>query len=74
MIQDQEKDKITSLNKEVFHRLVDDQIKLESVEYRISEAETKLESHEKVYRIFRAIPLHFELCTFLAFLATNILL
>lgn len=39
-IQDQEKDRIASLNKEVksiFHRLSDDQIKLESVEDQIQE-------------------------------------
>ena len=58
-IEDQEKDKITSFNKEVksiFHRLANDQIKLKSVEDKIPEAQTELESHEKVYRIFRAIP------------------
>jgi len=58
-IQDQEKDKITSLNKEVksiFHRLVDDQVKLKTVEDQIPEAQTELESHEKLYRIFKATP------------------
>jgi len=58
-IQDQKKDKITSLNKEVksiFHRLADDQIKLKSVEDQIPKAQTELESHEKLYRIFKAIP------------------
>ncbi|WJX64626.1 ubiquitinyl hydrolase 1 [Trifolium repens] len=58
-IQDQEKDKITSLNKEVksiFHRLADEQIKLKSVEDQIPEAQTELESHERLYRIFKATP------------------
>ncbi|WJX28511.1 ubiquitinyl hydrolase 1 [Trifolium repens] len=58
-VQDQEKDKITSLNKEVksiFHRIANDQIKLKSVEYKIPEAQTELESHEKVYKIFKASP------------------
>jgi chromosome segregation ATPase len=57
--QDQEKDKITSLNKEVksiFHRIANDQIKLKSVEFKIPEAQTELESHEKVYKIFKASP------------------
>ncbi|KAK2377728.1 hypothetical protein QL285_078374 [Trifolium repens] len=57
--QDQEKDKITSLNiqvKSIFHRLVDDQIKLKSVEDQIPEAQTELENHEKLYRIFKATP------------------
>jgi hypothetical protein len=47
------------LNKEVkliFRRLVDDQIKLKSVEDQILEAQTELESHEKLYRIFKAAP------------------
>ncbi|KAK2377733.1 ubiquitin carboxyl-terminal hydrolase [Trifolium repens] len=58
-VQDQEKDKITSLNKEVksiFHRIANDQIKLKSVEYKIPGAQTELESNEKVYRIFRETP------------------
>ncbi|WJX78458.1 ubiquitinyl hydrolase 1 [Trifolium repens] len=58
-VQDQEKDKITSLNKEVksiFHRLANDQIKLKSVEDQIPEAQTELENHEKLYRIFKATP------------------
>jgi chromosome segregation ATPase len=58
-IQDLEKDKITSLNKEVksiFHRLADEQIKLKSVEDQIPEAQTELESHERLYRIFKATP------------------
>jgi chromosome segregation ATPase len=58
-IQDQEKDKITSLNKEVksiFHRLADEQIKLKSVEDQIPEAQTELECHERLYRIFKATP------------------
>jgi chromosome segregation ATPase len=58
-VQDQEKDKITSLNKEVksiFHRLANDQIKLKSVEDQIPEARTELENHEKLYRIFKATP------------------
>ncbi|GAU12358.1 hypothetical protein TSUD_253090 [Trifolium subterraneum] len=58
-IQDQEKDMITSLNKEVksiFHLLADDQIKLKSVEDQIPEAQTELESHEKLYRFFKAMP------------------
>jgi chromosome segregation ATPase len=58
-MQDQEKRKISSLNKEVkliFRRLVDDQIKLKSVEDQILEAQTELESHEKLYRIFKAAP------------------
>ncbi|CAJ2634121.1 unnamed protein product [Trifolium pratense] len=58
-IQDQEKDKITSLNKEVksiFHHLADEQIKLKSVEDQIPEAQTELESHERLYRIFKATP------------------
>jgi chromosome segregation ATPase len=58
-MQDQEKCKISSLNKEVkliYRRLVDDQIKLRSVEDQILEAQTELESHEKLYRIFKATP------------------
>jgi chromosome segregation ATPase len=58
-IHDQEKDKITSLNKEVksiFHRLADDQIKLKSFEDQIPEAQTELESHERLYGIFKATP------------------
>jgi chromosome segregation ATPase len=58
-VQDQEKDKITSYNKEVksiFHRLANDQIKLKSVEDEIPEARTELENHEKLYRIFKATP------------------
>ncbi|WJX59385.1 ubiquitinyl hydrolase 1 [Trifolium repens] len=58
-IQDQEKHKISSLNKDVkliYRRLVDDQIKLRSVEDQILEAQTELESHEKLYRIFKATP------------------
>jgi chromosome segregation ATPase len=57
--QDQEKDKITSWNievKSIFHRLVDDQIKLKSVEDQIPETQTELENHEKLYRIFKATP------------------
>jgi len=55
-IQDQEKDRIASLNKEVksiFHRLSDDQIKLKSVEDQIPEAIIEL---EKVYELMRAVP------------------
>ncbi|WJX64617.1 ubiquitinyl hydrolase 1 [Trifolium repens] len=58
-IQDQEIDKITTLKKEVksiFHRLADDHIKLKSVEDKILEAQTDLESHEKLYQFFRANP------------------
>jgi DNA repair ATPase RecN len=58
-VHDQEKNKITSLNKEVksiFHRLANDQIKLKSVEDQIPEARTELENHEKLYRIFKATP------------------
>jgi hypothetical protein len=58
-IQDQEKHKITSFNNEVksiFHRLADDQIKLKSVEDKILEAQTELESHEKAYQIMRVMP------------------
>jgi chromosome segregation ATPase len=58
-VQDQEKDKITSLNKEVksiFHRIANDQIKLKNVENKIPEAQIELESHEKVYKIFKATP------------------
>ncbi|KAK2431556.1 ubiquitin carboxyl-terminal hydrolase [Trifolium repens] len=58
-MQDQEKCKISSLNKDVkliYRRLVDDQIKLRSVEDQILEAQTELESHEKLYRIFKATP------------------
>ncbi|GAU12357.1 hypothetical protein TSUD_253080 [Trifolium subterraneum] len=58
-IQNQEKDKITSLNKEVksiFHRLADEQIKLKSVEDQIPEAQTELESHKRLYRIFKETP------------------
>ncbi|CAJ2634122.1 unnamed protein product [Trifolium pratense] len=58
-IQDQEKHRISSLNKEVrliFRRLLGDQIKLKSVEDQILEAQTELESHEKLYRIFKATP------------------
>ncbi|MCH98493.1 ubiquitin carboxyl-terminal hydrolase, partial [Trifolium medium] len=58
-VQDQEKDKITSLNKEVksiFHRIANDQMKLKNVEYKIPEAQTELESHVKVYKIFKATP------------------
>jgi chromosome segregation ATPase len=54
-----EKDRITSLKKEVksiFHRLADDHIKLKSVEDKILEAQTDLESHEKLYQFFRANP------------------
>jgi hypothetical protein len=54
-----EKDKITSLKKEVksiFHRLADDHIRLKSVEDKILEAQTDLESHEKLYQFFRANP------------------
>ncbi|KAK2377726.1 ubiquitin carboxyl-terminal hydrolase [Trifolium repens] len=57
--QDQEKHKISSLNKEVkliFRRLVDDQIKLKSVEDQILEAQTELKSHEKLYQTFRKFP------------------
>jgi hypothetical protein len=58
-VHDQEKNKITSLNKEVksiFHRLANDQIKLKSVEDQIPETQTELEKHEKLYRIFKATP------------------
>jgi len=58
-IQDQEIDKITSFNKEVksiFQRLVDDQIKLKSVEDQISEAQSEFESYEKLFEIFKGIP------------------
>jgi hypothetical protein len=54
-----EKDKITSLKKEVksiFHCLADDHIRLKSVEDKILEAQTDLESHEKLYKFFRANP------------------
>jgi hypothetical protein len=47
------------LNKEVkliFRRLVDDQIKLKSVEDQILEAQTELKSHEKLYQTFRKFP------------------
>ncbi|WJX59371.1 ubiquitinyl hydrolase 1 [Trifolium repens] len=58
-IQDQEKYKISSLNKEVkfiFRRLADDQIKLKSVEDQILEARFELKSHEKLYQNFRKFP------------------
>ncbi|WJX57690.1 ubiquitinyl hydrolase 1 [Trifolium repens] len=54
-----EKDNLKSLNKEVksiFHRLASDYIKLKSVEDKILEAQTDLESHEKLYKFFRANP------------------
>jgi chromosome segregation ATPase len=54
-----EKDNLKSLNKEVksiFHRLANDYIKLKSVEDKILEAQTDLESHEKLYKFFRANP------------------
>jgi tRNA G18 (ribose-2'-O)-methylase SpoU len=54
-----EKDKITSLKKEVksiFHRLADDYINLKSVDDKILEAQTDLESHQKLYQFFRANP------------------
>ncbi|XP_058749065.1 uncharacterized protein LOC131622030 [Vicia villosa] len=56
-IQDQEKDKITSLNKEVksiFHLLVDDHIKVKVVEDKIPEAQADLENYEKLYQFMRA--------------------
>jgi chromosome segregation ATPase len=58
-VHDQEKNKITSLNKEVksiFHRLANDQTKLKIVEDQIPEARTELENHEKLYRIFKDTP------------------
>jgi chromosome segregation ATPase len=58
-IQDQEKDKITSLNKDVksiFQHLVDDQIKLKSVEDQIPETQSELEGYEKLFQIFKKIP------------------
>ncbi|CAK8542855.1 unnamed protein product [Lathyrus sativus] len=58
-MQDQEKDMITSFNKEVksiIYRLADDKMKLKSVECNILEAQTELECHEKVYKTFRTIP------------------
>ncbi|XP_045831302.1 ubiquitin C-terminal hydrolase 12-like [Trifolium pratense] len=58
-VQDQEKDKITSLNKEVksiLHRLVDDQIKLKNVVVKIVEAETNLQNLEKLYQTFKKFP------------------
>ncbi|XP_058742164.1 uncharacterized protein LOC131614618 [Vicia villosa] len=58
-IQDQEKDDIISFNNEVksiIYRLADDIMKLKNVECNILEAQTELESHEKVYKTFRAIP------------------
>jgi len=57
-IQDQEIDKITSFNievKSIFQRLVDDQIKLKSVEDQIPEAQSELESYEKLFQIFKGI-------------------
>jgi len=57
--QDQEKDKIASLNKEVksiFHRLADDQIKLKSVEDQFPDVLSEWISHYKLYRIFQAVP------------------
>ncbi|CAJ2634124.1 unnamed protein product [Trifolium pratense] len=48
-----------SLNNEVksiFHRLADDHIKLKRVEDKIQEAQTDLESHEKLYQFFRENP------------------
>ncbi|KAI5427760.1 hypothetical protein KIW84_032970 [Lathyrus oleraceus] len=58
-MQDQEKDKITSFNKEVksiIYRLADEKMKLKSVECNILEAQTELESHEKMYKTFRTSP------------------
>ncbi|MCI45227.1 ubiquitin carboxyl-terminal hydrolase family protein, partial [Trifolium medium] len=58
-IQDQEKDNMKSLKivvKSIFHCLADDYIKLKSVEDKILEAQTDLESHEKLYQFFRAHP------------------
>ncbi|KAL5101396.1 hypothetical protein RYX36_005723 [Vicia faba] len=58
-IQDQEKDKITSLNKEVksiFHLLVDDRIKVKNVEDKIPEAQADLENYEKLYQYMKAAP------------------
>ncbi|KAL5058961.1 hypothetical protein RYX36_030565 [Vicia faba] len=58
-IQDQEKDNITSFNKEVksiIYRLADDKMKLKSFEYNILEAQTQLECHEKLYKTFRTTP------------------
>lgn len=57
-IQDQEKDMITSFNKEVksiIYRLADDKMKLKSVECNILATQTELESHEKLYKTFRTI-------------------
>ncbi|KAL5101399.1 hypothetical protein RYX36_005726 [Vicia faba] len=57
--QDQHRDKITSMNKEVrsiFHHLADGQIKLKSIENEIPETEADLESQEKAYSILRATP------------------
>jgi hypothetical protein len=42
--------------KSIFHRLADDHIRLKSVEDKILEAQTDLESHEKLYQFFRANP------------------
>ncbi|XP_050903814.1 uncharacterized protein LOC127117750 isoform X3 [Lathyrus oleraceus] len=58
-IQDQEKDKITSLNKEVksiFHCLVDDHIKVKAVEDKIPEVQADLENSEKLYQFMKAAP------------------
>lgn len=58
-IQDQEKDKITSLNKEVksiFHCLVDDHIKVKAVEDKIPEVQADLENYEKLYQFMKAAP------------------
>ena len=58
-IQDQDKDKISSYNNEVkstFQCLVDDQMKLEGVKDQISEAQSDLESYERFFQIFKAIP------------------
>ncbi|XP_058749061.1 ubiquitin C-terminal hydrolase 13-like isoform X2 [Vicia villosa] len=58
-IQDQEKDKITCLNKEVksiFHLLVDDHIKVKAVEDKIPAAQADLENYEKLYQYMKAAP------------------
>lgn len=58
-IQNQHRDRITSMNKEVrsiYHHLVDGQVKLKSIENEIPETESELESHEKAYVILRATP------------------
>ncbi|XP_058740094.1 uncharacterized protein LOC131612309 [Vicia villosa] len=73
-IQDQERDKITSFNKEVksiIYRLADDKMKMKSAESNILEAKTELESHDKIYKTFTRLLgqfLHFDLCIWMIFL------